>query len=130
MTRLIPLHVFHKLMENHWAAFYLEEYEHMPVIKLFSENVNCTWILSDINHENQNMAYGLVDSGDGFPRMEDVEISYLENIEDVKMDESFNPLYTIYTYEEAAKMCGKITEDDSDLRKAKLLLLQKHTHRQ
>lgn len=130
MADLIPKPLFHKLMENHWAMFYLADFERNPVVKLFSENANCTWLLSYINHEIHNIAYGLVDTGNGSPEMKELRIKNLESIGDVKIDESFTPRYIMDVYEEAAKMCGKITEDEEDLKKAKQRLLQQNTPRQ
>lgn len=49
-----------------------------PVVQLYSETSAATWLLSEIDPSNPDIAWGLIDVGDGKPEFGSVRISWLE----------------------------------------------------
>ena len=45
------------------------EIDFHPVVKLFTPDADCTWILTEIDPENPDIAFGLCDLGMGFPEL-------------------------------------------------------------
>lgn len=39
--------------------------DHMPVVKLFTPDANCTWLLTELDPEEPDIAFGLCDLGMG-----------------------------------------------------------------
>ena len=46
-----------------------------PVVKLFTPDASCTWLLTDLDPEETDIAFGLCDLGMGFPELGSVRIS-------------------------------------------------------
>ena len=54
---------------------------HYPVVKLFTPDANCTWLLSEIEPDtNDDIAFGLCDLGFGTPELGSVSIAEIESI--------------------------------------------------
>lgn len=51
-----------------------------PVVKLFTPDANCTWLLTEIDPEEPDIAFGLCDLGMGFPELGCVRLSELESL--------------------------------------------------
>lgn len=51
--------------------------DHIPVVKLFTPDGQATWLLSEISHENPDLAFGLCDLGMGSPELGYVSLSEL-----------------------------------------------------
>lgn len=49
-----------------------------PVVKLFTPDANCTWLLAWLDAEDTDIAFGLCDLGMGFPELGSVRMSELE----------------------------------------------------
>lgn len=49
-----------------------------PVVKLFTPDGACTWLLTELDPEDPDIAFGLCDLGMGFPELGCVRISELE----------------------------------------------------
>ena len=49
--------------------------DHKPVVKLFTPDGNCTWLLSRLYPADNTIAFGLCDLGMGFPELGDVSIA-------------------------------------------------------
>ena len=41
----------------------LDEPDHMPVVKLFTPDANCTWLISELDPDDPDLAFGLCDLG-------------------------------------------------------------------
>src|SRR5688572_19579631 len=52
----------------------------LPVVKLFTPDANCTWLLSELDPEEPDIAFGLCDLGMGCPELGSVRISELESV--------------------------------------------------
>lgn len=51
--------------------------DHVPVVKLFTPDGQATWLLSEIDPENPDLAFGLCDLGMGSPELGYVSLSEL-----------------------------------------------------
>jgi len=51
--------------------------DHAPVVKLFTPDGGATWLLSEIEPDDPDIAFGLCDLGLGFPELGSVRISVL-----------------------------------------------------
>ena len=57
-----------------------DEMDFLPVVKLFTPDANCTWLLTELDPEDPDIAFGLCDLGLGFPELGAVRISELESL--------------------------------------------------
>jgi hypothetical protein len=78
-----------------------------PVVKLVLPDSNCTWLLTEINPEFPNIAFGLCDLGMGFPELGYVDLEELTDLQNhfryaVERDFHFTPSYPISVYARAA----------------------------
>lgn len=51
--------------------------EHHPVVKLFTPDGGATWLLSETDPEDADIAFGLCDLGLGYPELGSVRLSVL-----------------------------------------------------
>ena len=56
------------------------EPDFLPVVKLFTPDANCTWLLTEIDPDDHDRAFGLCDLGLGFPELGSVSIAELERL--------------------------------------------------
>lgn len=99
------------------------EPDFFPVVKLFTPDANCTWILTELDPADKDIAFGLCDLGMGFPEIGSVSIAELESVKGklglpVERDFHFAPRHTISVYASAARSAGAITECQAALDKA------------
>lgn len=98
--------------------------DHAPVVKLFTPDAGCTWLLSEIDPEDPTIAFGLCDLGFGCPELGSVSLEELSTLRGklglpVERDLHFRPLkYPLTVYAEAARRSGGITENTSALEQA------------
>jgi hypothetical protein len=95
----------------------------IPVIKLFTPDAQCTWLLTELDLEDPDIAFDLCDLGMGCPELGSVRISELESVRGrlglpVERDPSFAPVRTISTDARAAWNASAITEDEQALDEA------------
>jgi hypothetical protein len=89
------------------------ELDFFPVVKLFTPDANCTWLLTELDPENPDIAFGLCDLGMGFPELGNVSISELEHVKgplglSVERDLWFSPHKTLLNYAAEARSKGGI----------------------
>lgn len=97
--------------------------DHDPVVKLFTPDANCTWLISEIDPEEPDIAFGLCDLGFGFPELGNVSIAELRSVRGtlglpVERDLSFTAKYPMSVYAEAARQSEGITADSRSLEQA------------
>jgi hypothetical protein len=95
--------------------------DHYPVVKLFLPGTACTWLLTELDPEDENRAFGLCDLGQGFPELGYVYIPELlqhESIFNVERDLHFEAEHPISVYARAARSVDAITEDPVRLKAA------------
>lgn len=54
--------------------------DHKPVVKLFTPDAGCTWLITELDPDDPDIAFGLCDLGMGFPEIGIVRISELESL--------------------------------------------------
>lgn len=102
--------------------------DHAPVVKLFLPGTGFTWLLSELDYEDPDIAFGLCDLGMGFPELGSVRISELESLTvmngifGVERDLHFEAEYPMSVYAFAANRNDLITEDTIALRHADEIL--------
>jgi hypothetical protein len=97
--------------ENGWP---LEEaIDHKPVVKLFTPDAGCTWLLTELDPEEPDIAFGLCDLGMGCPELGTVSVSELESVRGrlglpIERDLWFEADKTLSAYAEEASKHGAI----------------------
>jgi hypothetical protein len=91
------------------------ERDFWPVVKLFYPAGAATWLLTELDPEDEDVAWGLCDLGMGFPEFGTVRISELEGFVGraglrIERDLYFEARAPISRYIEAASEAGHITE--------------------
>lgn len=91
------------------------EHDFFPVVKLFTPDAGCTWLLTEIDPEDTDIAFGLCDLGLGFPELGDVSLSELSSLcgklgLPVERDLHFKATGRLSTYADAARKAGRIVD--------------------
>lgn len=90
-----------------------DEPDFLPVVKLFTPDGECTWLLTEIDPDDPDIAFGLCDLGMGFPELGYVSLSELESVRGslglpVERDLHFMPTKTISAYADEARRHERI----------------------
>ncbi|MCP4143374.1 MAG: DUF2958 domain-containing protein [Chloroflexi bacterium] len=90
-----------------------DEIDFYPVVKLFTPDAAATWLLSEIDPENPDIAFGLCDLGVQCPELGSVYIPELEALRGklglpVERDLSFTADKTLSEYATEARVKGCI----------------------
>lgn len=85
----------------------------MPVVKLFTPDAGCTWLLTELDVNDPDLAFGLCDLGMGFPELGSVRISEIEDVRGplglpIERDMYFRAEKTLSAYAEQARAEGTI----------------------
>lgn len=91
----------------------LSEVDVIPVVKLFTPDANCTWLLTELDPDDPDLAFGLCDLGMGFPELGPVLISEIESVRGplglpIERDRHFYPDKTLTVYDDEARAAGHI----------------------
>jgi hypothetical protein len=89
------------------------EPDFLPVVKLFTPDAGCTWLLTEIDPEDPDIAFGLCDLGMGCPELGSVSLSELESVRGrlglpIERDLHFSPTKTLASYADEARVHGAI----------------------
>ena len=84
-----------------------------PVVKLFTPDGGATWLLSETDPEDPDIAFGLCDLGLGYPELGSVRLSVLKAHRGrlglpIERDLHFKPDAPLSTYAERAREAGGI----------------------
>lgn len=84
-----------------------------PVVKLFTADAGCTWLLTELTPENPDMAFGLCDLGVGEPELGYVHLAELTVLRgklglSIERDLHFEADKTIAQYTKEARSAGRI----------------------
>jgi hypothetical protein len=84
-----------------------------PVVKLFCPWGAATWLLTELDPENPDIAYGLCDLGMGCPELGGVNLSELQSIRGpggltIERDEFFGATDPLSAYAREAERHGRI----------------------
>ena len=96
------------------------EPDFLPVVKLFTPDAGCTWLLTELDPHDPDIAFGLCDLGMGFPELGSVRISEIAALRGplklpVERDLHFAPVHTLSVYARAASAADAITECQATL---------------
>ena len=90
--------------------------DHMPVVKLFNPMGSATWLLSMIDPNEPDIAFGLCDLGMGCPELGNVSLSELARFRNnrtglpLERDRYFKASAPLSAYANAAHEAGHIVE--------------------
>ena len=89
--------------------------DHAPVVKLILPGTGCVWLLSEIDPEDPDIAFGLCDLGTGFPELGSVSISELQSLRfgegrGVRQDDKFVAHFPMSVFA-AARNEQSVTDD-------------------
>ena len=108
-----------------------DERDFRPVVKLFTPDAACTWLLTEIDPDDPDIAFGLCDLGMGYPELGSVSLSALQSVRGrmglpVERDLHFRAEYTIADYALAALNEAQITECPQALEQAASARRKRH----
>ena len=91
------------------------DHDPQPVVKLFTPDAHATWLLTELDPEDGDTAYGLCDIGIGMPELGTVRISDLASIVGplklpIERDLYFTAKRTLSEYMQLARMNGSIID--------------------
>lgn len=90
-----------------------QEIDFVPVVKLFTPDAGATWLLTEIDPEDPDLAFGLCDLGLGFPEIGSLSLSELTAVRGrlglpVERDLYFKPDKPLSAYATEANRIGRI----------------------
>ena len=94
--------------------------DHVPVLKLFNPCGAGTWLLSELDTEDESIAFGLADLGFGTPEIGSFSLEELNAFQGpfglgIERDLYFEGKFTLAVYAEAARAAGRIVEYGPEL---------------
>ncbi len=86
-----------------------------PVVKLFTPDAACTWLLTEVEPGHPDIAFGLCDLGMGCPELGSVSLSEIASVRGraglpVERDRHFKATHPLSTYADLARQVGRIME--------------------
>lgn len=89
--------------------------DHVPVVKLFNPCGAGTWFVTELDPEDESIAFGLADLGFGTPEIGSFSLEELKAFKGpfglgIERDLYFEAKFTLSAYAEAARAAGRIVE--------------------
>ena len=125
--KLLTKNIYDKLLANGRKQDEVrgtaEEIDFHPVVKLFTPDAQCTWLLTELDPDSPDIAFGLCDLGMGFPELGSVSMRELQSVRGqiglpIEHDRSFKAIHPLSIYARAARRTSGITEDAGALERA------------
>jgi len=115
VTALVTEEQRRQLLDNGKAAASGAQLDPWPVVKLFTPDAHATWLLVQLDPNDEDTAYGLCDLGMGAPRLDHVRLSDLQSIRGprnlrVLRDTHFVPKRPLSEYVRRAEADGSIND--------------------
>lgn len=112
-TALIPDDLIYRLQENGRASLAERDGDHPPIVKLFTPDGRATWLLTELDPHDPDLAFGLCDLGHGYPELGYVRLSEILEISgylslSVERDVAFRTEKPISYFAELASAAGRI----------------------
>jgi hypothetical protein len=97
--------------------------DHFPVVKLFTPDANCTWLITEIDPEEPELAFGLCDLGLGYPELGYISLEEIRSLRGllglpVERDLHFEAKFPLSTYTTVARAKAEISDDEKALQQA------------
>ncbi|MCY4259155.1 MAG: DUF2958 domain-containing protein [Rhodobacteraceae bacterium] len=91
--------------------------DHVPVVKFFDPCGAATWLITDMDEEDNDLLFGLCDLGHGFPELGYVRLSELQSVRShlntgIERDMWFSTPVPISKWAEAARGAQRIVDPD------------------
>ena len=88
-------------------------FDPVPVVKLFTPDASATWLLTELNPDNPDLAFGLCDLGLGSPELGYVSLSEIASIRGrlglpVERDRWFRTSEPLSVHLQCARQSGRI----------------------
>ncbi|KAB2309777.1 DUF2958 domain-containing protein [Betaproteobacteria bacterium SCN2] len=113
MTKLITDEQRAQLLTNGRQSLENENFDPPPVVKLFTPDAGATWLLTEIDPDDHDHAFGLCDLGQGFPELGYVSLAELQSVRGclglaVERDLHFIATKAISAYAREARLAERI----------------------
>ena len=113
MTKLITDEQREQLLANGRQSIEHDDFDPAPVVKLFTPDAGATWLLTEIDPDEHDHAFGLCDLGLGCPELGWVSLAELATVRGrmglpVERDLHFHPTKPVSAYAREAKLAGRI----------------------
>ena len=113
MTKLITDEQCAELLANGRQSLENENFDPPPVVKLFTPDADATWLLTEIDPDDHDHAFGLCDLGQGFPELGYVSLAELQSVRGrlglaVERDLHFIATKSISAYAREARLAERI----------------------
>lgn len=110
---LVPQNLIDVLLANGQASANGRDDDPVPVVKLFTPDGAATWLLTELDPRDHDLAFGLCDLGQGFPEVGYVRLSEISAIRGplglpVECDTSFRTEQTLSSLARVAHLAGRI----------------------
>lgn len=94
--------------------------DHTPVLKLFNPCGAGTWLVTELDPEDESIAFGLADLGFGTPEIGSFSLCELEAFQGpfglgIERDLYFEGKFGLSAYAEAARAAGRVVEYGPEL---------------
>ena len=102
-----------QLLANGRQSLADEGFDPPPVVKLFTPDAGATWLLTEIDPDDEDHAFGLCDLGLGFPELGYVSLAELMTVRGrlglfVERDLLFTGSKALSAYAREARLAGRI----------------------
>ena len=113
MTKLITDEQRAQLLANGRQSLEQENFDPAPVVKLFTPDAGATWLLTEIDPDDDDHAFGLCDLGLGYPELGYVSLAELATVRGrlglpVARDLHFRAAKPISAYADEARLGERI----------------------
>ena len=90
-----------------------QDFDPLPVVKLFTPDAGATWLLTEIDPDAPERAFGLADLGMGFPELGTVSLVGLCAVRGmmnlpIQQDPNFRATQPLSAYAREARLAGRI----------------------
>lgn len=80
MTVIITAEQRAQMLANGALSAAGNDIDPFPIVKLFTPDANATWLLTELDPEDPDIAFGLCDLGMGFPELGSVSLSEITSV--------------------------------------------------
>lgn len=113
MTTLITNEQCMQLLANGRQSLEQENFDPIPVVKLFTPDAGATWLLTEIDPDDHDHAFGLCDLGLGFPELGWLSLAEVASVKGrlglpVERDLHFQATKRLSAYAREARVAGRI----------------------
>lgn len=104
-----------RLLSNGRRTAEGEKIDPYPVVKLFTPDGSATWLLTEVDPDCPDIAFGLCDLGFGTPELGSVSLSELQSVRGplglpIEVDRRFEARAPLSVYTAKARQAGQITD--------------------